>query len=122
MFCFVNWDVFIVRYNLKNSTYIKLDFDHLISMSDKTLPLLLNNKNLLKTYLPTSEYANPYLIDSIEEAEKATKRTIGEQIIAFDDDLNERIIRFEKRYKETSWLSWNYRDWVTHRYLTKQQN
>jgi hypothetical protein len=39
------------------------------------------------------------------------------QLKAFDDDLDIRIENFNKSYDETTWLSWNFRDWQTREYF-----
>ena len=36
----VNWDTFIVNYNIDSRDRIALDVEHLMEMSDKTLPIL----------------------------------------------------------------------------------
>ncbi|TCC91882.1 DUF4173 domain-containing protein [Pedobacter frigiditerrae] len=126
----VNWDVFIVNYNINNRNNITLDLDHLLDMSDKTLPLLDKNRNLLKKYVSQSSYATRYdytevvpdtaaiaqvktPVDTVQLNIERTKR----QLKNFDDDLDGRIERFNKQYEETSWLSWNYRDWQTSEYF-----
>ncbi|WP_316765564.1 DUF4173 domain-containing protein [Pedobacter frigiditerrae] len=129
---FVNWDVFIVNYNINNRNNIALDLDHLLDMSDKTLPLLDKNRELLKKYVSKSSYANRYVyteVDTDTTAMAQVKTPIDtaklnlenkiRQMKAFDDDLDERIEQFNKQYTKTSWLSWNYRDWQTREYYIK---
>ncbi len=126
---FVNWDVLIVNYNISNRAYITLDLDHLLDMSDKTLPLLDKNREVLKKYLPNSSYAyrynyttdapidtasNTVPIDTVKLRVENKKK----QLADFDNDLDDKIAAFKKRYQETSWLSWNFRDWQTSEYFT----
>ena len=44
----VHWDETIARYNLARKSSIPLDIHFLLSLSDKTLPLIENNKELLE--------------------------------------------------------------------------
>jgi len=126
----VNWDVFIVNYNIEHRKTIALGLDHLLEMSDKTLPLLDKNRELLKNYISYSSYANKYTNDMINVdttaviSKKAQIKNIKlkmenkqNQLKAFDDDLDIRIENFNKSYDETTWLSWNFRDWQTREYF-----
>ncbi|SFG88776.1 DUF4153 domain-containing protein [Pedobacter insulae] len=102
LFSTINWDVFIVSYNLKHKNATDLDVNHLMSMSNKTLPLLFENRELLKKYLsPTNASTSYFLVN------------------AFEQDLALRVEMFEKEWNRTTWLSWNYRDWQTMQYLAK---
>lgn len=116
---FVNWDVLIVKYNIAHRDTIKLDLNHLISLSDKTLPLLHKNKLLMEPYLPSSDYASR-AIKKLNDTSKLNAATGDKQILAFENDLDYRIKAFKKRYENTSWRSWNYPDWQTYRYLIGQ--
>jgi hypothetical protein len=89
-FDFINWDVLIVKHNISNRNEITLDINHLKSLSDKTLPLLWENREILK----------------------ATDST-------FEKTIQNRIDWFKKHQSGTSWLSWNYPDWQTQQYLIK---
>ena len=117
----VNWDVFIVNYNIKNRSTAALDINYLMSLSDKTLPTIIENKELLKKYL--SPTTSPYSIDGT-----ATKATIVDSIKmnkqikqslsqTFEVDLVKRTENFKINQEKISWLSWNYRDWETYNYL-----
>jgi hypothetical protein len=119
VFGFVNWDVFIVGYNINNRDSITLDLDHLTEMSDKTLPLLNKNKFELRKYLHSSNYAYKRGSDTTNLSNKPIAPTDTEQIQAFETDLNQRNNTFKTKYNETSWLSWNYRDWQTMQFLIK---
>ena len=109
-FGFINWDVLIVQYNLANRTSIKLDVVHLSGLSDKTLPVLHTSKHLLE----------PYLSASNSNGTDPKNRTAEAQKLAFEKDLLNRITTFQNQYTKNSWLSWNYRDWQTHSYFSKQ--
>lgn len=121
VFSFVNWDVFIVTYNINNRDSITLDLDHLTSLSDKTLPLLDSNKQLLRKYLPYSTYAYTEELDTTTYRNKRVETSNYNQILFFENDLQKRIKSFKEAYHTHSWLSWNYRDWQTQQYLIKNQ-
>lgn len=97
----VNWDVFIVSYNIENRKTATLDVNYLMQLSDKTLPQLITHKELLKTVINSQN-------TKVIEYDLSTK---------FDKDLDSRIERFESNLKKSTWLSWNYRDWETSSYL-----
>jgi len=136
-FSFVNWDVVIVKYNIDNRKSITLDLDHLVSMSDKTLPLLIEHKQMLRNYLPLSSYSVNYGIDDstavempidtttakpvIIDQQKLKSDTKTQEIAAFEKKLANEVQRFISKWNSTSWLSWNYRDWQTHQYLEKSK-
>ncbi len=102
-FSLINWDVFIAKYNLSNSDRIAVDADYLLSLSDKTLPILDQNRSKLQ-FTPAKGF---YRIE------------IGEprNTWFYDELLNERIGYFKERYQNVSWLSWNLQDWNTAKYF-----
>jgi len=144
VFGIVNWDVFIVNYNIDNRKSIALDLDHLLDMSDKTLPLLDKNRNLLKQYIPKNyDIYTPtetVVVDSVDTAAvvaEANPNTVTpklpidtakleqehkqKQIEAFNYNLDNRIAKFKSRQKVNSWLSWNFRDWQTQQYFANKK-
>ncbi len=65
---FVNWDILIVNYNLANADRIKVDVDHLMSLSDKIIPILEKNRSILTKYVAINkenQVASDYLTDSV---------------------------------------------------------
>jgi len=102
-FSTINWDITIVRYNLAHSNNINLDVDYLLSLSDKTLPLL--DKNRAKIHTDASKDAYPEVVAK-PYADKVYLR-----------QLNERIEFFKERYENVSWLSWNLPDWQAANYF-----
>jgi hypothetical protein len=92
-FSLINWDVFIVKYNLNYTNSKVLDPDYLLTLTDKVLPLLDKNRNKLQD-------------------NEDSKRNVR---------LNNRIHDFNSNYQTTTWLSLNYRDWQTHQYFIKNQ-
>jgi len=124
IFGIVNWDVLIVSYNINNRSSITLDLDHLTEMSDKTLPLLDQNRAVLKKYLSNSSYANDYIVVADTSAVTLPIDTFQRKVNNekhFDQELNNRIKNFKIRYERTTWLSWNFRDWQTYNYIEKNK-
>jgi hypothetical protein len=90
----VNWDVVIVKHNIKYTSERNLDVEFLLSLSDKTLPILHQNRDKLNlegynTYTSTSN----------------------------DVTLDSRIRNLMKDKKSHSWKSWNYADTKVFKYF-----
>jgi len=103
LFSTINWDVFIVKYNLSHAESISVDADYLLSLSDKTLPVLDKNRTKLQHTESKSTYG-------IEIARP-------ESLASNQKKLNQRIGFFKERYKSVSWVSWNLQDWNTAEYF-----
>lgn len=58
----INWDVLIVRYNLSHTFKNGVDYNYLLTLSDKTLPIIYENR----TKLPSEENQN-WLTARIEQ-------------------------------------------------------
>ncbi|MBC7616396.1 MAG: DUF4173 domain-containing protein [Pedobacter sp.] len=122
----VNWDVFIVNYNIKNRSTAALDINYLMSLSDKTLPMIIENKEILKKHLSPS--TSTYLIEAtstkhtIIDSTKITKQIKQKMGETFELDLAKRTENFKIDLKKTTWLSWNYRDWETYNYFNQRLN
>lgn len=124
-FGLVNWDVFIVNYNIQNRNSITLDLDHLLDMSDKTLPLLDENRTILQSYLSKSNRYDEIItaIDttavktSLADSIQLEAKTKQQQLQRFNNELGRRINDFNRKWKDATWLSWNYRDWQTNKYI-----
>ncbi|MNK55027.1 hypothetical protein D3C87_740270 [compost metagenome] len=132
---FVNWDALIVNYNLSNANRIKVDVNHLMSLSDKTLPLLVENRDLLIKHalIQASNEKQDYTevvapIDSVNAgivklqapsavvapklSEAELKAQVAEQAkYNFNQRLDIRIDQFLKKQKTVSWLSFSYLKW-----------
>lgn len=100
-FSTVNWDVFIVKYNIKHVDAVAIDPYYLISLSEKTLPFL--DKNRSKIHPSTN---NDSEVAKVDRPEEALMRK-----------LDERIGYFKERYEKSGWLSWNLQDWHTAEYF-----
>lgn len=83
----VNWDVVIVKHNIKYTSERNMDVEFLLSLSDKTLPILHENQDKLNLngYNAYSSSSNVMYLDR-------------------------RIRAFKKDKKHFSWKSWNYQD------------
>lgn len=137
VFGLINWDVYIASYNINHRDSIALDLDHLMEMSDKTLPLLIKNKEILKTYVANVTYyqyipTDVATVDTNTEVEvkidntpvkKITSEEIKQkQIENFNKDLKIRIKNFNYEWVNKTWLSWNFRDWQTAKYFKINKN
>ncbi|WP_343532120.1 DUF4173 domain-containing protein [Pedobacter sp.] len=127
---FVNWDVMIVSYNLNQSDKIGIDTEHLMSFSEKTLPLLEKNRDKLTKHVTSEDHFRPISTDvvsvvpdtvstSIDSLAKAKplsdleRKTLATK--KAQDDLNEhldnRIKWFLKKQHIGSWVSFSYLEW-----------
>lgn len=85
---FVNWDVSIAKYNLAHKGQITLDSTFLLTLSDKTLPVLYEHADVFMAKDPS-----------------------------FSEFINKRIQNYMDNRKEYSWLSWNYSDNSVQKYF-----
>ena len=104
---FVNWDVYIVDYNLSKRSTAHLDVTYLMNLSDKTLPQLIENKELLKASIIDTTKIKDQIQQSLQ--------------IKFEQDLKNKAERFVIDKENRSWLSWNYPDWQTAQFLNEQK-
>jgi hypothetical protein len=82
----VNWDMVIVNHNVNHPNQENIDVKFLLTLSDKTLPVIQEHRKQLKIdshhiFWAPSEYS--FILDK-------------------------RIDKFKKRKEETTWRSWNY--------------
>ncbi len=99
----VHWDETMAKYNLAHKSTIPLDVQFLLTLSDKTLPLIEKNQEVLldKTTVQGEGdylYRSPFSPKQVFEQRKR-------------DFLNEQ--------KNYSWLSWNAADDYVENYLSK---
>lgn len=133
---FVNWDVLIVSYNINQLDKIGVDAEHLMSFSDKTLPLLEKNRDQLTKHVTSYYHYEPIDTDivsvvpdtasvgtdsltkakSMSELERKTLETKSAQD-KFNKQLDHRIDQFLKRQPIGSWLSFSYLEWETAKVL-----
>ncbi|MBC7510397.1 MAG: DUF4173 domain-containing protein [Ferruginibacter sp.] len=101
----VHWDEEIAIYNLARKNIIPLDIKFLLSLSDKTLPIVEANKDVLDKY-------NSSRIDGEGEIVYSSPLTPKE---VFEIRKN----NFIKQQSGYTWLSWNYADDYVARHLPK---
>lgn len=94
----VNWDIVIVNHNIQYTQVQNMDSKFLLSLSDKTLPAIHKNRNVLNLS---------------EQMEWEYKRTL-------DQKLEDRIATFMKKQRSISWKSWNYADQEAFDYFVSQ--
>ena len=92
----LHWDETIASYNLARKNTIPLDIKFLLSLSDKTLPLIEANKDVLDKNIVT-----PIAVDVLDTVLPAlTQKEVFEK----------RKVEFIKTQAGYNWLSWNYAD------------
>lgn len=99
-----NWDLIIAEHNLNHAQNKQIDFLFELSLSDKTLPILDQNRAIIQT--KNHAYKN-YSIDSFSWTRN---RSLLER-------LDDRIERFKNNHEKHTWLSWNYSDEKTAEYF-----
>lgn len=108
----IHWDEFIASYNLQRKDRVPLDAEFLLTLSDKTLPLLDANLGAFKkrqAEMPRESSGTEIESDSWSR-NKTCDTCFAEQILARKD-------LFLQRQSHLSWLSWNYADAVTAQYF-----
>jgi len=96
-----NWDLIIADYNLNRKSSNEIDKEFLISLSNKTLPIIYYN------------------VDKINKQNKILKftYTYTEGQILYSTLMNYKIKEFKKEYEKRSILSWNYSDYMAYKKL-----
>ena len=100
VFSAANWDILIVKYNLVHKDSIVFDANYLLSLSDKALPILDQNRNVISNNEPSLNEVDRYN-GSLTKLEK----------------LDRRIEYFKYRYSTESWKSWNLPEWNAAKYF-----
>jgi 23S rRNA maturation-related 3'-5' exoribonuclease YhaM len=92
----INWDAFIVKYNLAHKPIEQVDFRYILNLSDAVLPELIKIRNK-KDYIAFN-----------------TKSLASPEHLNFNARLSHKINDYVKTYK-TTWQSWDLRDQeITH--------
>lgn len=92
----VNWDKLIVRYNLSRKNEIVMPVMYMVSLSDKVLPMLYENKEELQRHEKLMK-ANGFWDDRDCDG-------------CWKEILDNRIRRFGENQRSYTWLSWNKAD------------
>lgn len=99
----VHWDETIVEYNLARKNVIPLDIKFLLSLSDKTLPILEANKDVFdKNDRQRINGEGQYLFRSPHSSKEV---------------FDERKADFLKSQNTYTWLSWNFADAYVKKHL-----
>jgi hypothetical protein len=102
----IDWDKNIAAYNLNNKTQVPVDLNFLFRLSDRTIPLIEQNMDVLKQTQMNYDAARNepgYLCDS-----------------CFIQRLKQREKDFLARQQQYSWLSWNLADASLGKYLKQE--
>lgn len=100
----IHWDEAIAQYNLARKNTIPLDVRFLLSLSDKTLPLINQNMDIL------DRKGNELLEDEGLEMNRS--------VSTFRMQFEARKQAFEAKQEKLSWLSWNASDQFVRRYFS----
>jgi hypothetical protein len=107
--CFINWDVFITKYNLTVSTKTQsVDVPFLVKdISDKNLYLLYKNRDRLIEKMPNK----PFDENEYWETQSPDFTNKEAKIAFLDYALKQKRANFEEKISGKTWLSWNYPDY-----------
>jgi hypothetical protein len=101
----INWDMLITDKNLNHSypKNISIDYSFILSLSNQTIPYLIQNEKLL---IQNNNYCN----ENYHVAQNHKYQLLT-------DLRDEKIARFKHQQKKYTWLSWNYADAKTNDFL-----
>lgn len=97
----MNWNKNIAEFNLQNPDKESIDVEYLFTLSDEVLPVLDKHSDILNQDFYFRKGWRRYQNNGLQE-------------------LKSRVQNFLERQNNYSWLSWNYADWETKQYFTKQ--
>ncbi len=117
--CFVNWDVFITKYNLSATTKSSsVDVPFLIStISDKNLYLLYENREKLLQKMPNQ----PFETDEYWQEVGQYFNNETDKKNYLDKKMQQKRSNFEYQQTTISALSWNYSDYVNKQFFKNQK-
>lgn len=93
----IDWDSFIVRTNLRHPNRGEVDIDNYLAMSDKVLPLLYANIDLVEAQMERHRQNRVRWVDSLDPLE-------------FRDQLDAKRDLFLARFASQEWPEWNWAD------------
>ena len=105
----VNWDVMIARYDLRYHTTAWIGWDFLLSLSDKTIPVIDQHIQMIQKVHPSPH--NMQQPDNGDQFSTYLTETIAQR--------KQRFLNSQATY---SWLSWNFSDAYVQKYFSKQKN
>ena len=98
---FVNWDIYIAKYNFRHASETPLDLGLLYELPANTLPFILENREVIEQRAQELKLKNRYQNFSLSAFARDAKRLVK---------------------KEQSWKSWNYNDYKTKKKLIEQKD
>jgi hypothetical protein len=101
----INWDRLIVNYNLSNKDKLIVDVQFLMTLDASTFPVLDAHKDFLA--LPQNKNQTDYYLRY--------------DVTMLLQQLERRKINFLEEQKKYTWLSWNWADLQTKKYLATQK-
>jgi hypothetical protein len=93
----VDWDSFIVRVNLRHANPGEIDIDNYLAMSDKVLPLLYANIDLVEQQMEHHKHNRVRWVDHLDPGE-------------FRTALDRKRDAFQQRMSEQHWQEWTWAD------------
>lgn len=99
IFAVFDWDVIIAKYNLRHYSKSFVEASYMLTLDEKTFPLLDKHTELLEQ----SDTLNTYRYFSND----------------YKTEYNDKVSKFLTKNKEKSWLSWNYADYKAVMYFKK---
>ncbi|HRD52633.1 MAG TPA: DUF4173 domain-containing protein, partial [Flavobacteriales bacterium] len=93
----VDWDSFIVRVNLKHANPGEIDIDNYLAMSDKVLPLLYTNIDLVEKQMEQHKHNRVRWVEHLEPTR-------------FRTALDIKRDRFLLRQADQAWQEWTLAD------------
>lgn len=93
----VDWDSFIVRVNLRHDNPGEIDIDNYLAMSDKVLPLLYANLDLVEQQMERHKHNRVRWVESLDPKE-------------FRTALDRKRDAFLDRHAAQHWQEWNWAD------------
>jgi hypothetical protein len=102
----VDWDSFIVRTNLRHTNPGEIDIDNYLAMSDKVLPLLYADIDLVEEQMARHRNNRVRWVENLDPLE-------------FRRALDAKRDRFIQRRSGQRWQEWNLADERTARYFMK---
>jgi hypothetical protein len=108
----IHWDEFIAGYNLQRKDRVPLDAEFLLTLSDKTLPLLEAN---LEVFKKRQAEIPKELSDSRSGSDSWSRGNTCDT--CFVEQILARKDLFLQQQSHRTWLSWNYADAYTAQYF-----
>jgi hypothetical protein len=98
----IHWDELIARYNLAHKDTIPVNAEFLLTLSDKTLPLIEKNQDVL---------------DKDNQARDSEGKLLNRSALTEKQQFEQRKKDFLEEQKTYSWLSWNATDEYVKKHL-----